>query len=488
MKSLGVTSLYVADDGSDYGKAIADAREHRRARRGSDDRTLGRMRRSAATSTAPQSPSAAAKFFNHIAGMAPHGEAVRPLVAEQRRVHRRRSQLAVHHLYVSIPGFCPRTCRPRASPSSPPSSAAYGHAPNVEAIFGYEAMSAVLRVLQKEGEHADDRGDGREGLPGSAQCPVGARDLLDRRRRQHEPERVRLRAPQRRQARAVRRCADQLNRQRKLKALASTDERLMLRLGTLLKRSLGPTVRCASRWRSVRSRSRPAVPSAQASARSTTTKAVSKSPPKNDHVLYIYSGLPLRGPRTEQVPAGAAGHRVRARAGRQEGRRLPDQVRRRPATRRHGQALVRGGAGTLRKKANQLEADQHAAGTRPRRQGTRRRRRAIRRRSPMSATSTRARRELSLPILNQAGIVQLTPGSGYPGLTDNLKWHEPDDGRAQVLPAVQALAAAHDPQRHRAGRRDVLAEEVPTCHTRGRGAFSTGKSPSTRVHRAVRRD
>ncbi len=29
--------------------------------------------------------------------------------------------------------------------------------------------------------------------------------------------------------------------------------------------------------------------------------------------------------------------------------------------------------------------------------------------------------ELSLPILNQAGIVQLTPGSGYPGLTDGYK-------------------------------------------------------------------
>lgn len=28
--------------------------------------------------------------------------------------------------------------------------------------------------------------------------------------------------------------------------------------------------------------------------------------------------------------------------------------------------------------------------------------------------------ELSLPILNQAGIVQLTPGSGYPGLTDKV--------------------------------------------------------------------
>jgi branched-chain amino acid transport system substrate-binding protein len=28
--------------------------------------------------------------------------------------------------------------------------------------------------------------------------------------------------------------------------------------------------------------------------------------------------------------------------------------------------------------------------------------------------------ELSLPILNQAGVVQITPGSGYPGLTDHL--------------------------------------------------------------------
>lgn len=29
--------------------------------------------------------------------------------------------------------------------------------------------------------------------------------------------------------------------------------------------------------------------------------------------------------------------------------------------------------------------------------------------------------ELSLPILNQAGIVQITPGSGYPGLTDSVQ-------------------------------------------------------------------
>ena len=49
-----------------------------------------------------------------------------------------------------------------------------------------------------------------------------------------------------------------------------------------------------------------------------------------------------------------------------------------------------------------------------------RKRRPTRRPSTTSASSTRARSEVSIPILNEAGSPQVSPANTYVGLTDNV--------------------------------------------------------------------
>jgi branched-chain amino acid transport system substrate-binding protein len=59
---------------------------------------------------------------------------------------------------VSTPGFDAADLPPAAKQFASAFKAAYGHAPATEAIFGYEAMAAVMHVLSKAGAAADNRG------------------------------------------------------------------------------------------------------------------------------------------------------------------------------------------------------------------------------------------------------------------------------------------------------------------------------------------
>jgi ABC-type branched-subunit amino acid transport system substrate-binding protein len=168
MKSLGVASLYVANDGSDYGRAIADAVA-------GDAHTAGIA---AATSLGgatgvfygAQSPSAAAKYFNHIAGMAPSAKLFGPSSLNASAFTSALSG-SVHNLYVSIPGYLPKDLPADGKSFVSRFKTAFGHAPNVEAIFGYEAMSALLRVLKKEGKNANDRTDVVSGFMKQSKVP-----------------------------------------------------------------------------------------------------------------------------------------------------------------------------------------------------------------------------------------------------------------------------------------------------------------------------
>jgi ABC-type branched-subunit amino acid transport system substrate-binding protein len=156
MKSLGVKSLYVANDGSDYGKAIADAV--------SSDATAAGITAAKSLSGAEavfygaESPTAAAKFFNHAATAAPNAKLFGPSSLNSGAFTAALSA-SVHNLYVSIPGYLPKDLPAAGKSFVSAFKTAYGHSPNVEAIFGYEAMSALLRVLAGEGEKANNRTD-----------------------------------------------------------------------------------------------------------------------------------------------------------------------------------------------------------------------------------------------------------------------------------------------------------------------------------------
>ncbi|MGH2877551.1 MAG: ABC transporter substrate-binding protein, partial [Solirubrobacteraceae bacterium] len=60
-------------------------------------------------------------------------------------------------LYVSTPGFASGSLPAAGQQFVSAFRSRYGHDPAPEAIFGYEAMSAVLAVLRQAGAHANDR-------------------------------------------------------------------------------------------------------------------------------------------------------------------------------------------------------------------------------------------------------------------------------------------------------------------------------------------
>lgn len=157
MKALGVTKLYVHDDGSDYGAAIADAVRSAAQTAGLTlNPYIGEEDNGYFYGAA--SPAHAAKFFNHIASMAPTAKLFGSSSLNSSAFTSAISG-SVHNLYVSIPGYLPKDLPSLGKSFVSDFKAAYHHAPNVEAIFGFEAMSALLRVLAHEGKNANDRTD-----------------------------------------------------------------------------------------------------------------------------------------------------------------------------------------------------------------------------------------------------------------------------------------------------------------------------------------
>ena len=154
MKSLGVKSLYVANDGSDYGRAIADAVAGDATADGIS--VAKSLSGAAGVFYGAQSPTAAAKFFNHAASAAPSAKLFGPSSLNSSSFSSAISG-SVHNLYVSIPGYLPKDLPAAGKSFVSDFKTAYNHTPNVEAIFGFEAMSALLRVLASEGDKANER-------------------------------------------------------------------------------------------------------------------------------------------------------------------------------------------------------------------------------------------------------------------------------------------------------------------------------------------
>jgi len=153
-------------------------------------------------------------------------------------------------------------------------------------------------------------------------------------------------------------------------------------------------------------------------AAATPAAATTARAPARQTTLYVYSGLPLYGPQRSdslQIEQGIrfgirvtrkwaiahhqplAGYKVVYKA-------LPDSARQ-----PHRHHSGKGNASTPNPGPNQFATVQ-AAETAAANPDT------VAYIGDLNSSAT----ELSLPILNQAGIVQLTPGSGYPGLTEKV--------------------------------------------------------------------
>jgi branched-chain amino acid transport system substrate-binding protein len=154
MHSLGLSKLYVGDDGTPYGAAIAAEVRAGAGRQGlslvsslasADAVFYGGNTAAAATKALDQAAAAgSAKLF------APSALYDDSFVA-------RLSAAAQKNLYVSSPGFGSSSLSPGGRQFITAFRSAYHHAPAPQAIFGYEAMSAVLAVLKEAGTGAGSR-------------------------------------------------------------------------------------------------------------------------------------------------------------------------------------------------------------------------------------------------------------------------------------------------------------------------------------------
>ena len=155
MQAQHVSKLYVSSDGSQYGRAIAQA-----------------VRTDAPASSITIAPSSsgadavfyggvseadAAKVFNSAAAGNAAVKLFGPSAIDTPTFAARLSP-AARHVYISSPGLMTKDLSATAkSEFLKPFEDAYHRVPSPQAIFGYEAMSAVLSVLKKAGTSATDR-------------------------------------------------------------------------------------------------------------------------------------------------------------------------------------------------------------------------------------------------------------------------------------------------------------------------------------------
>jgi branched-chain amino acid transport system substrate-binding protein len=155
MQALHVAKLYVGTDGSQYGQAIAQA-----VRADASQASISVVSSPAGADAVfygASSEATAARLFNSTASSSPTVKLFAPSALSDTAFVSRLSP-AVRNLYVSVPGLMPSGLTAAATTQFlRPFVAAYHHTPAPQAIFGYEAMSAVLAVLRQAGSSADDR-------------------------------------------------------------------------------------------------------------------------------------------------------------------------------------------------------------------------------------------------------------------------------------------------------------------------------------------
>lgn len=153
MQALGVTKLYVSSDGGPYGATVANAVKHDL----SGTITLADSLSAAdGAFYGTNSPSAAAGFFDRAASSSPSLKLFAPSALDDPTIASKLSG-AGNNLIVSAPGFLPKNLTPAGSQFVSQFKTAYGRDPVPQAIFGYEAMSAVLAVLREAGSQANNR-------------------------------------------------------------------------------------------------------------------------------------------------------------------------------------------------------------------------------------------------------------------------------------------------------------------------------------------
>jgi branched-chain amino acid transport system substrate-binding protein len=155
MHSLGLSKLYVSDDGSPYGASIA---AEVRSDAGKQGLTVASSAAGAdAVFYGGNTPSTALKALDQAAATAASAKLFVPSALYSDAFAAGLGAGARRNLYVSSPGFTPSQLTPAGTAFATAFRAAYGHAPAPQAIFGYEAASALVAVLKEAGSAAGSR-------------------------------------------------------------------------------------------------------------------------------------------------------------------------------------------------------------------------------------------------------------------------------------------------------------------------------------------
>jgi ABC-type branched-subunit amino acid transport system substrate-binding protein len=155
MQALHLSKLYVSDDGQPYGKAIAQ--EVRTDAPGHGLSVVSSPSAADAIFYGGNSVTAATAALDKAADASPGAKLFAPSALYDTTFVSGLSASAQRNLYVSSPGFTSKTLTPAGKQFQSAFASAYGHTPAPEAIFGYEAMAAVLAVLKQAGGAAGNR-------------------------------------------------------------------------------------------------------------------------------------------------------------------------------------------------------------------------------------------------------------------------------------------------------------------------------------------
>ena len=148
-------NLGVSDDGQPYGAAIAQ--EVRSDAPGHGLTVQSSPSGADAVFYGGNSVTAATSAVDRAADASPGAKLFLPSALYDSSFVSGLSASAQLNLYVSSPGFTASTLTPAGKQFETQFASTYGHAPAPQAIFGYEAMAALLAVLKEAGTAANDR-------------------------------------------------------------------------------------------------------------------------------------------------------------------------------------------------------------------------------------------------------------------------------------------------------------------------------------------
>jgi branched-chain amino acid transport system substrate-binding protein len=160
MQAENVSRVFISSDGSQYGATTAEqvAKAAKAAgltvvasASGADGVFYG------ASIVSPQARSAATHALDSAAAASPSAKLFAPSGLYDDSFVAGLSPGAAQRLTVSSPGFLPKSLTAAGRVFSAEFRSSFGHVPAPQAIFGYEAMSSLLYVLDQAGAHANDR-------------------------------------------------------------------------------------------------------------------------------------------------------------------------------------------------------------------------------------------------------------------------------------------------------------------------------------------